>query len=206
MVAAVAGRRFRNYNSFLRPLPTAVPGKRNFFSLPGQLGSETQNVSATRRLPYSQSALFDLIADVNSYSRFLPYCTASRVTKWAKPDEDGRRWPILADLHVGWGGLSETFTSQVRCVPEVSVEALCGDATSQATAGSSTVFKTLVARWHLKPLPETQYSASTEVNVTIKYQFANPLYAAVSGAISDKVAAMMIEAFEKRAIEQLGSR
>ena len=44
----------------------------------------------------------------------------------------------------------------------------------------------------------------TEVRLDIRFQFVNPLYAAVSSAVSDKVAGLMIEAFEKRAREQLG--
>jgi coenzyme Q-binding protein COQ10 len=38
----------------------------------------------------------------------------------------------------------------------------------------------------------------TEVNLTIEYQFANPLYAALSSAAAPKVADKMIEAFENR--------
>ncbi|VUC34926.1 unnamed protein product, partial [Clonostachys rosea] len=46
----------------------------------------------------------------------------------------------------------------------------------------------------------------TEVHLSIKYQFVNPLYAAVSAAVSDKVAGMMIEAFEKQARQKLGAQ
>ncbi|KAG6018540.1 hypothetical protein E4U41_003791, partial [Claviceps citrina] len=149
--------------------------------------------------------LYRLIADVDAYSSFVPYCSHSRVTQWSQPDEHGRAWPTLADLHVGWGGFNEVFTSRLRCVPDVSVEAVSGDPASVEAKAASAVFKSLVTRWHLRPLA-TSASAppSTEVHLTIKYQFANPLYAAVSAAVSDKVAGLMVEAFEKRALEQLG--
>ena len=44
----------------------------------------------------------------------------------------------------------------------------------------------------------------TEVRLDIRFQFVNPLYAAGSSAVSDKVAGLMMEAFEKRARDQLG--
>jgi coenzyme Q-binding protein COQ10 len=47
---------------------------------------------------------------------------------------------------------------------------------------------------------------NTQVDLVIKYHFTSPLYAAVSAAVSDKVAEMMIEAFETEAHSKLGRR
>lgn len=184
-----------------RSLTSNFPTRRPFFSLPT---SDTQHLTATRTLPYASDPLYELIADVDSYSQFVPYCSESRVLRWSQPDDAGRKWPTLADLQVGWGGFDEVFTSQLRCVPGVSVEAVSG--TTQAGGGkdASMVFKSLVTRWSVRSLAG-QSSPLTEVNLAIKYQFTNPLYAAVSAAVSDKVAGLMIEAFEKQARLKLGS-
>ncbi|OAQ63526.1 cyclase/dehydrase family protein [Pochonia chlamydosporia 170] len=191
--------------SLLRPSSTPIYSeRRSFFSFPGTPGADTQTITATRTLPYTQQSLYKLVADVDSYSSFVPYCAHSRVTQWSQPDENGQKWPTLADLHVGWGGFNEVFTSRLRCVPGVSVEAVSGDPASANAQAASAVFKSLVTRWHLQPIRREPSSPSTEVHLTIKYQFANPLYAAVSAAVSDKVAGLMINAFEKRALEELG--
>ncbi|KJZ75544.1 hypothetical protein HIM_05007 [Hirsutella minnesotensis 3608] len=185
-------------------LASASSPRRFFFNLPG-LGAgagndATQRLTASRVLPYAPEPLYELIADVDSYHRFVPYCSRSRVTQWSDPDPaTGRRWPTLADLHVGWGGFAEAFTSRLRCVPGISVEAVSGDDLAPASA----VFKTLVTRWSVQPV-STHPAPSTEVHLTITYQFANPIYAAVSATVSDKVAGLMIEAFEKQAEERLG--
>ncbi len=195
-------------------LATSLPSSRaSFFSLPGLPGSSastTQHLTATRTLPYPIPALYTLISDVDSYSSFVPYCSTSKVTQWSKPDpeHDDRRWPTQADLHVGWGGFNEVFTSRLRCVPNVSVEAVSGGPQEAASA----VFRSLVTRWSLREATRPSHSQTssataspaTEVHLSLKYEFANPLYAAVSAAVSDKVAGMMIEAFEQRAREQLG--
>ncbi len=191
------------------PLRTAngniagISNRRAFFSLPSD---NTQTLTATRTLPYGQEALYELIADVDSYAQFVPYCSRSRVTRWTQPDVNGRKWPALADLHVGWGGFNEEFTSRLRCVPGVSVEAVSGDPAGKTPdSDASAVFKSLVTRWSLRNISSSsQPSSSTEVNLSIKYQFTSPFYAAVSAAVSDKVAGLMIEAFEQQASKRLG--
>ncbi|KAL7797447.1 dehydrase and lipid transport domain-containing protein [Trichoderma ceciliae] len=180
------------------------PSRRAFISLPG---SSPQRLMATRTLPYHHEPLYELIADVDSYSAFVPYCSHSRVTKWSAPDDSGRRWPALANLHVGWGGFDEVFTSRLLCIPGTSVEALSGgSAQGGPVQDASSVFKTLETLWYLTPLARQSATPATEVQLTIKYQFTNPLYAAVSAAVSDKIAALMIEAFEKQVHHKLGAR
>ena len=98
-------------------------------------------------------------------------------------------------------------------MPGSSVEAVSGDEGQAA----SDVFKKLVTRWSVRPLSTSgsgdaaaaaagEEQPKTEVLLAITYEFANPLYAAVSAAVSDKVAGVMIEAFEKRARERLGGQ
>ncbi|KAL6849765.1 Coenzyme Q-binding protein coq10, mitochondrial [Amphichorda felina] len=195
------------------PIPPSPLSRRAFFSLPGSSSSATtQHLTATRTLPYPVAPLYALIADVDSYSTFVPYCSLSRVTHWSAPDPAdpaGRRWPALADLHIGWGGFNEVFTSRLRCVPGVSVEAVSGGDGPDDEAASA-VFRSLVTRWSVREAPTTGSGVGggprTEVHLAIKYQFSNPLYAAVSAAVSDKVAGLMIEAFEKQARERLGGK
>ncbi|KAB8304701.1 hypothetical protein EYC80_004063 [Monilinia laxa] len=207
--------------SAIRPLVPQT--QRTFITLPG---SEPQTLIEKRILPYKSSSLYSLIADVDSYSTFVPYCTSSRVTKWSAPDSDGNKWPAEADLTVGWAGVEETFTSKLLCVPGTIVEALGGDAvtsipesklphhseTYHTPATANGIFQSLNTRWSLKPFhyqpptgqpqtDKTEHAAreQTEVHLTIEFQFANPLYTALSKAVAPQVAPKMIEAFELRA-------
>lgn len=181
----------------LRGKTPLISSCRSFISLPS---SSIQHLTAHRTLPYPPSALYDLIADVDSYVEFVPYCSHSRVTAWTDPDPlTGRRWPTRADLRVGWGGFEEIFTSRLRCVPDRVVEAVSG---GEGGKDASAVFKSLVTLWSLRPM-QGGVVPRTEVHLTIKYQFVNPLYAAVSSAVSEKVAGLMVEAFEKEARSKL---
>ncbi|KAI1367418.1 hypothetical protein F5Y08DRAFT_66500 [Xylaria arbuscula] len=220
------------------PSPAAKPLRRTFLSsILSSSPTPPQTLTASRRLPHNHVALYNIIADIDSYSAFLPYCSSSRVTSWtAQADpEFGRRWPTRADLTAGWGGLEQTYTSRVFCVPGSIVEALSGDGarsgiapgilakyvlkdesdTAATSARASTVrggvggeeegvFKTLVTRWTVTPMASTpngkgEQAEWSEVNLSIRFQFANPLYGAVSSAIADKIAPLMIEAFVERA-------
>ncbi|KAI1776090.1 dehydrase and lipid transport-domain-containing protein [Hypoxylon cercidicola] len=204
-----------------------APPRRSFITLPD--ASKPQHVTAARRLPYDHARLYDLIADVDSYVRFLPYCKVSRVTQWtARPDANGRRWPTRADLTAGWGGVEETYTSRVFCVPHLGVvEAISGDAATEIAAadlreqgladpgpeagggGGGGVFESLVTRWTVSPAGDASRADRfqhgwSDVRLSIRYRFANPLYTAISGAVADRVAPVMIEAFVEQARRILG--
>ncbi|KAL3418162.1 cyclase dehydrase family protein [Phlyctema vagabunda] len=202
--------------------------QRSFISLPG---AEPQHLTATRILPYPASKLYTVIADIDSYSSFLPYCIGSRVTKWSAPDANGKKWPAEADLSVGWGGYEETFTSKTFCVPGSIVEALGGSAVTTLSSAqlphysaidtpgpSNSTFTSLSTSWTIRPFhfkpppvsgtPQTNNTheearEQTEVHLVLDFEFKNPIYAALSKAVAPKVAGIMIEAFEVRARELL---
>ncbi|KAG0645230.1 Coenzyme Q-binding [Hyphodiscus hymeniophilus] len=213
----------------LRSVPRAntlysfKPNRRAFITLPG---TEAQSLSTTRILPYNSNSLYKIIADVDSYSTFIPYCVSSKVTKWSAPDSTQKRWPSEADLKVGWGGYEETFTSRLYCVPGSIVEALGGEAvttiphsqlahhkeTLGGEAKANSIFRSIRARWAVKPFhykpptgrPQTDKTElpameRTEVHLSLDFQFSNPIYAALSKAVAPKIAGIMIEAFEVRA-------
>lgn len=82
--------------------------------------------------------------------------------------------------------------------------------------GNSTILTHLQSRWTLNPFPykpppltrERRIDPSaqadmpsrdqTEVHLSLSFAFANPIYSAMSSAVTPKVAGIMIEAFEKR--------
>src|SRR5690348_17969674 len=59
-----------------------------------------------RRLPYTAEQLFDLVADVERYPEFLPWCVGARI-------RERKRNEIVADLIIGYRMIRERFTSRV---------------------------------------------------------------------------------------------
>ncbi len=60
-----------------------------------------------RRLPYSREQMFDLVADVERYPEFLPWCAACRIKRRESPSA------FTADLIIGFKMFRERFTSRV---------------------------------------------------------------------------------------------
>ena len=195
--------------------------------------SPPQTLHASRVLSYPPSQIYTLIADVGAYRAFLPHCSSSLVRAWATPtgQEGTPRSPALADLTVGWGPFTETYTSRVYCVPPGKgedgagigiVEAVSGKAHTtispetlqtlgyNATGKSSLpsvesgIFESLVMRWTVRPVIESGKSeTSSEVTLTVKFQFANAMLGHAVGQIAKEKVDEMVQAFENRAAEPI---
>ncbi|CAK7211483.1 Coenzyme Q-binding protein coq10, mitochondrial [Sporothrix bragantina] len=231
-----------------------ISGRRPFFSQVAAAlnqasnggGGPQQSITTVRTLPYASANLFHIIANVDAYEKFLPHCASSRVTHWRESPaavlgsdtittsaSKTSRWPARADLTVGWGPLSQTYSSRVYCVPghgvveavsgragaptltaaeraEIGLDASEDDAGRRLgvqTATDDDTFESLVTRWTVVPLTASQTSGPrTKVELRIQYQFRNPLYQIATAQISKEMATKMVDAFESRAAALLGPK
>ena len=187
---------------------------RTFLSsfLPSAPSSEIQTLRASRTLPYPSAPIYSIIADVPSYSSFLPYCTLSKITHWSAPDSlTARRWPSIGVLTSGFGSLTESFTSRVYCVPGRVVESVGGDTATRlpeseirhhldgeggavGTRGSEGLLTHLRNTWTVEEVGARQ----TRIELALEFRFKNPMYAALSQGVAPKVAEAMVKAFEER--------
>ena len=69
----------------------------------------------SRVVPHSAKAMFELVADVEAYPKFLPLCRALSVQR-RETLPDGRI-RLVADMEVGYKAIRERFTSRVTCDP-----------------------------------------------------------------------------------------
>ncbi|THV08598.1 hypothetical protein K435DRAFT_708526 [Dendrothele bispora CBS 962.96] len=217
------------YRCSLKPLLCrtlfSFPSLPSFPSVPN--GPQTYNES--KIFNYSPRQLFDVVADVASYSSFVPFCNTSRVLKSSAHirKSDTEPYTMEAELSVGFLSFNESYVSTVSCVPFKSV---------QAVASSSTpLFTNLSTTWKFNPVPlprtpnnkkettrvqnidtssdkdlsarlDNSDSENTLVTLDLTFAFANPLHAAVSSAFFGQVSRQMVQAFEKRCIDVYGFR
>ncbi|KAF2034745.1 hypothetical protein EK21DRAFT_97377 [Setomelanomma holmii] len=193
--------------------------KRTFLPNPfaADAPSTPQTLNAHRTLPYPSAPIYSIIADVPSYASFLPYCQRSDITHWSAPDATyHRRWPSEGILASGFGGITESFVSRVYCVPGRYVESVGGDTETSLpadeiqhhlsssgaaarNAGDNGLLRHLRSKWKIEDLGADK----TGVTLSLEYAFANPFYAALSGGVANKVAEVMIRAFEARVVQLL---
>lgn len=174
---------------------------------------QTETLEARRTLPYASAPIYSIIADISSYSSFLPYCQSSVVTSWSQPDAKyNRRWPSQATLTIGYGQLVESFISNVFCVPGRVVESVAGFTQTSLLEeeiqhhlkektqnkglgqGEQGLLYHLRSRWTLDPVGRRK----TDVKLHLEFAFANPMYAILSRGATPKVAEIMVKAFEER--------
>lgn len=138
----------------------------------------------SRRVRHGAETMFDLVADVESYPSFLPFCR-SLVVRSRTTLPDGRE-VIVADMVVAYAIMRESFASRVtldRPALRIDVAYLAGP------------FSRMQNRWEFRGL-EPRLS---DVLFHIDYEFRSRALKLVMGAVFDRVFRMFAEAFEARA-------
>lgn len=134
-------------------------------------------------VPFSRAQMFYLVADVEKYPEFLPFCTALTVRRRT---EDGEGRPVIdADMTVGYKSINERFTSRVtldRAAMKILVEYIDGP------------FRFLENRWTF-----AEDAQGCAIDFYISYEFKSRILAAVAGAVFDRIFRMFTHAFEERA-------
>jgi len=129
-------------------------------------------------LPYTSKQLFDLVADIESYPKFIPWCSNARVY-----DYEGDT--ALADLIIEFKGISGKYTSRVLLdekAKEISVELAQGP------------FHHLYQGWKFIPTAN-----GTRVEFDIDFKIRNFLLEKVVDMMFETACDKMMEAFKKRA-------
>ena len=142
----------------------------------------------TRILPYRPEQLFDLIADVEAYPRFLPWVSSLRTWNRTEP-RDGVR-SVDAEAKVGFAIVRETFATRVKMdEPARSIEVglLYGP------------FRRLKNVWKFVPDPK-----GTRVEFEIDFEFKSRLLDAILAANLRHAADRLIGCFEARARQLYG--
>lgn len=137
----------------------------------------------TQTLPYSTSQLFDLVADVERYPDFLPWCRAARILS-RKPDS------MQAELLISFKHLTERYTSDVRLQPPSDREPGC--ITVHMTEGP---FEHLENRWEFTPV----IGDGTTIEFFIDFKFRSRLLEMMIGSVFNTATQKMVSAFRKRA-------
>jgi coenzyme Q-binding protein COQ10 len=133
-------------------------------------------------VPYTPEQLFDLVADVGLYPRFLPWCVASRVRTRSEHE-------LVADLTIGFGPFRESFTSRVTLERPKWVK----------VKYENGPFRYLNNQWDFTPHPK-----GTEVAFFVDFEFKSRILQAAIGVVFNEAVRRMVNAFLKRARDVYG--
>ena len=135
-----------------------------------------------RLLPFTAELLFDLVADIERYPEFLPWCVGARV-------RERRDDYVLGDLLIGWRMVRERFTSRVHLYrpDRIDVEYAEGP------------FKYLENHWKFVP-----QNGGTLIDFHVDFEFRSRVLTGIVETVFTEAVKRMVGAFEKRARQLYG--
>jgi coenzyme Q-binding protein COQ10 len=133
-------------------------------------------------VPYTPEQLFELVADVGSYPKFLPWCVGARV----RSRSDTK---LLADLTIGFGPFRESFTSRVTLDRPNRV----------VVKYENGPFRYLNNQWDFLP-----HDPGAEVAFFVDFEFRSRILQAAVGVVFNEAVRRMVNAFLKRARDVYG--
>jgi len=138
----------------------------------------------TRLLSHTPEQMFDLVADIERYPEFLPWCLSTHIL-----ERDGNT--LKADMAIGFKVFREKFTTRVELDRPGRIDV-------SYTRGP---FKYLRNHW----IFEAAEDGNCRIDFFIDFQFRNRLLQRLIGAVFNEAVGIMVSAFEKRARQKYGS-
>ncbi|CAH2599779.1 putative oligoketide cyclase/lipid transport protein [Rhodovastum atsumiense] len=136
----------------------------------------------SRIIPYRQEQLYDLVADVERYPQFLPWCVGARLRVNTATEQ-------LADMTIGFGPFRESFTSRnaLKRPDFICVRYERGP------------FHYLNNKWTFAPDPR-----GCRVDFWVDFEFRSRILQAAIGVVFTEATRRMVNAFLKRARDVYG--
>lgn len=136
----------------------------------------------TKFLPYTAQQMYDLVADVANYPKFLPWTAAARIRSTT---DQGDHVEMLADLVISFKVFRETFGSRVVLWPELM---------KIDTSYIDGPFKHLESQWTF-----VDCEGGCNVSFSVDFEFKNKLLQGAAGMFFNEAMRRVVQSFEGRA-------
>lgn len=140
-------------------------------------------VDKSALVPFSAQAMFDLVADVERYQEFLPWCSQSELVS---RDQD----QLCGRIEVSRLGIRQAFST----VNDLEPPSRMGISLHEGP------FKKLHGEWHFRALRED----ACKVMLVLEFEFSGRLIDKAFGQVFHQVANSLVESFVQRAREIYG--
>jgi coenzyme Q-binding protein COQ10 len=138
--------------------------------------------SEIRELPYTAEQMYAVVADVERYPEFLPWCQSVRVLSRGR---EGGNDVLTAEMMVAYHGVRERYVSRVtldKAARNIEAVHIQGP------------FERLTNRWRFEPMKK-----GSRIHFFIDFAFKNWLLSALAGIAFERTVMRMADAFVERA-------
>jgi ribosome-associated toxin RatA of RatAB toxin-antitoxin module len=129
-------------------------------------------------VPYSARQMFELVADIPSYPKFLPWCGGARLLS---VEEDA----VIASIDIVYHGLHKTFTTRNLLQKDKMMEIRLLDGP----------FSYLQGFWSFTALEEH----ASKITLDLEFEVANRLVGVVLTPVFTIIANQLVDGFHHRA-------
>ena len=129
-------------------------------------------------LGYSTEQMFDLVAKVEDYPKFLPWCGGVKVLERGEDK-------LVASLQINFHGVKQSFTTSNHNNRPSQMKMHLVDGP----------FKMLEGTWTFKPLR----ADACKVELDMHYEFSSIILEQIIGPVFGMIANTMVDSFSKRA-------
>ncbi|KPK55671.1 MAG: cyclase [Thiotrichales bacterium SG8_50] len=132
---------------------------------------------------HSVSDMYRLVADIESYPGFLPWCGGAKVLS---ADQE----VVEAEIEIDYKGVKKGFTTRNRLQQDKTMEMHLVDGP----------FKKLQGFWRFDPLDDN----ACKVSLDLEFEFSNRIVGMTVGRVFNEIAGKMVDSFCQRADEVYG--
>ena len=138
-----------------------------------------------RTVPHTPEQMFALVADVERYPEFLPWCSAAEILE--ESDQQMR-----ARLTVGKAGIHQSFTTVNDLEPGSRIDMHLENGPFTALHGV----------WEFRALSDH----ACKISLDLQFSYSGPVVKATLGPLFNHAANTLVDAFSQRAKELYGGR
>lgn len=140
-------------------------------------------VNRSALLNYTARQMYDLVVDIESYPKFLNWCSNARIVERAENH-------VVASIEISFKGLHRSFTTRnhMDSGRSVRIELVDGP------------FRTLNGIWRFIELD----ADSSKIELDLEFDFSSTFVARLVGPVFSQIANRQLDAFQRRAEQVYG--